>query len=208
MPEHTVKQGDCIESVAYKYGHFWETVWNDAGNAELKKRRKDHNLLFPGEKVFVPEKRIKGESCATEQWHQFRRKGVPSRLRLKILDDDEPRANEPYTIEVNGQWFSGTTDAEGRLEQAIPPNTKFGRLLVGADQDEYPLNLGYVDPIDEISGVQERLNNLGFDCGTADGMLNAETRKALSEFQKKYYLEEMGNLDEPTRAKLQEVYGC
>ena len=38
---HIVKQGEHIASIADVYGFSsWETVWDDDGNAELRKRRR------------------------------------------------------------------------------------------------------------------------------------------------------------------------
>jgi N-acetylmuramoyl-L-alanine amidase len=59
MPNHNVVQGDCVLSIAEQYGFFWETVWNHPSNAELKKKREDPAILYPGDVVFVPEKRLK-----------------------------------------------------------------------------------------------------------------------------------------------------
>ena len=210
MPEYTVAQGDCIESIAQKHGHFWETLWDHPDNADLKKQRKDPNVLLPGDVVFVPEKRAKDESGGTGERHRFRRKGVPSMLRIVVRVADEPRANQPYTLVIDGEQFTGTTDSEGLVEQAIPPDAKSGKLILGplGEQDEYELSLGCVDPVTEISGVQGRLDNLGFDCGPADGELNDKTKVALKEFQEKYELPVTGEPDEATRKKLEEVHGC
>ncbi|MFH1075402.1 MAG: hypothetical protein V1753_00935 [Pseudomonadota bacterium] len=54
MPDYIVKQGDCIESIAFKHGLFWETVWNHPNNQQLKQERKNPNILLAGDKVFVP----------------------------------------------------------------------------------------------------------------------------------------------------------
>ena len=82
MPNYTVKQGDCISSIAQKHGLFWDKVWNHPKNANLQERRKDPNVLSPGDVVFVPDKDEKEESGATEQRHRFKRKGVPEKLRI------------------------------------------------------------------------------------------------------------------------------
>jgi N-acetylmuramoyl-L-alanine amidase len=207
MPEHTVVQGECITSIAQEYGFFWETLWNLPDNAELKRQRQDPNVLQPGDVVIIPEKRQKQVSCASEQTHRFQRRGCPAILRLRLLWDDEPRANESYVLEVDGEYSSGTTDGDGRLEHPIAPNARRGRLLVGESQDEYVLDLGHIDPVDEISGVQSRLNNLGFICGETDGDLGPKTESALRAFQRKQDLPESGEIDDDTKARLVEIYG-
>jgi N-acetylmuramoyl-L-alanine amidase len=208
MLDYKVKQGDCIESIAEKYGLFWETLWNHPKNRPLREKRREANVLFPGDIVFVPEKRIKEESGQTEQRHRFRRKGIPSILRMVLKDeDDEPIANVKYILEIDGEITSGTTDATGKLEQRIKPNARKGKLIVGEESDEYNLDLGYIDPITEISGVQSRLNNLGFDCGKVDGVLGPKTREAIQEFQIEHGLEQTGEIDQQTRNKLKEIYG-
>ena len=209
MAKHTVKQGECIESIAFEKGFFWETVWNDSQNAELKRERKNPNTLLPGDKVFVPEKQEKEVSGATEQTHRFKRKGVPSKLHIIMKRGGEPRANEPYTLDIDGELFSGTTNAEGELKHFIPPNAKAGTLKVGEEPDavQYELKLGYVDPIAEISGVQGRLNNLGFDCGQPDGKMSPRTVEAIKAFQQKAGLEVTGEIDQDTKDALEQEYG-
>src|SRR6187551_147610 len=100
MPKYIVHQGDCLSSIAAELGFLPESLWNDPGNAELKSRRKDMNVLMPGDVVNVPEKRPRSESVATDAKHRFVRKGVPSHLRVRLVVDDEPLAREPYELHV------------------------------------------------------------------------------------------------------------
>lgn len=207
--EHVVKQGECISSIGKDTGHFWETIWNDAGNAELRELRKDPNVLLPDDRVSVPPLRRKEEPGNTEMRHRFVRRGEPAVFRVRVLDHDEPRANEPYTMRIDGKVFTGTTDAEGRLQCQIPSNARSGRLTVGAgeDQMEYEFELGHLDPVTELTGVQHRLTHLGFNCEGIDGVLGPRTRDALRRFQAKHALPESGEPDGQTRIKLREVHG-
>lgn len=209
MPNYKVKQGDCVSSIARKYGMFWEKIWNHPKNANLKQIRKNPNVLYLGDEIFIPEKEERQESGATNKRHRFRKKGEPAKLRLRLLDDEEePRADKKYILEIDGNLFSGTTDSDGRLEHSIPPNAKKGRLIIEENQDEYLLDLGHIDPINEISGIQARLNNLGFYFGAIDGVMGPKIGAALKAFQKKYDLKESGQADEATRKKLLDVHGC
>jgi hypothetical protein len=171
MAKHKVKQGECISSIAQDYGFFWETLWNLPENAELKQKRKNPNILSPDDQVFVPDKREKTENGATEQLHRFRRKGEPARARMVFMQGNQPLSRERYVLEIDGKLTKGVLGPDGEVEIGIPGNAQSGRILIGPEQDEYPIQLGAVDPIDTMKGVQQRLNNLGYDCGEVDGVL-------------------------------------
>ncbi|MFH1216405.1 MAG: peptidoglycan-binding domain-containing protein [Pseudomonadota bacterium] len=209
MPKHIIKQGQCLESIAFMHDLFWETIWNDPRNDGLKQKRKNPNVLMPGDEVFIPEKQEKQISCETENTHRFLRKGVPSKIHIVVKKEGEPLADEPYKLNIDGKWFSGTTNDQGEINHPIPPNSKKGSLIVGKDDDtlEYELELGGVDPIDEISGIQARLINLGFLCCENDGNMTLETEKALKKFQTQAGLELTGKPDQETCDALKDAYG-
>ena len=208
MPiRYEVHQGDCISSIAFKHGFFPDTLWNDPANAELKKKRGDPNVLLPGDIVTIPDKRTKEVSRATGEVHKFRRKGVPEKLKLQLLIEGEPRANEPYKIEIDALTFAGATDSKGRIECSIPPDARQGRLLLKDGAEVYELQLGHLDPLDQISGLQGRLHHLGFYRGAIDGQMSASTELAILEFQLSQNLETTGEPDAATLNALQQTYG-
>jgi N-acetylmuramoyl-L-alanine amidase len=209
MPYYTIEQGDCISSIAYEHGFDWEKIWKHPQNAKLKAERNNPNVLYPGDVVFIPDKEEKWVARATEKRHSFVRKGVPALVRLALVDrDGNPRANERYILDIEGKLFTGVTKADGKIEYRIPPNARQGKLTVGAEGKEvYTLRLGHTDPVSKVSGVQSRLQNLGYDCGAIDGQMGPATQSSLRAFQKKHGLQETGEPDEATLNKLKEVHG-
>jgi hypothetical protein len=207
MAKYNVEQGDCISSIAYEHGLFWETVWNHAENSQLKQKRKDPNVLYPGDEVFIPDKEEKQESCSCEKKHRFRRKGIPTKLRMQILKNGKPRANASYILDIDGEVSHGTLDSKGILDKTIPSNAQKAHLQVGLDHQTFEIALGGLDPIDEISGVQVRLNNLGYSVGEPSGTINEKTRSGIKLFQKVNGLSETGLIDSSTRSKLQQLHG-
>jgi N-acetylmuramoyl-L-alanine amidase len=208
--EHLVRQGECTSSIARDTGHFWETIWKDAGNTELREIRKDPNVLLPDDRVVIPEKRRKDEPIAPEKRHRFVRRGEPATIQVRLLREGRPRVNEPYVLEIDGAVHSGKTDANGNIRWAIPGNAREARLIVGEEPDrkEYTLMLGGIDPVSTISGIQGRLKNLGLDCGAVDNQLGPRTRRALREFQGRHGLPETGQPDQGTRNKLRQLHGA
>ena len=225
MPDYIVKPGDCTDSIAYEHGFFWETLWNHADNNELKTARNNPNVLLAGDRVAIPPLREKEETGATEKRHRFRRRGVPAKLRVRILKEaleehqetgqnarphePRPRANIPYVLDIDGNFTSGKTNAEGWIEHSMPPNAKQARLILEPSTPNeviMPFRLGHLDPVSEISGIQHRLNNMGFPCGPANGVLTPDTREALRRFQAQYGLRPTGEPDDATRAKLVESH--
>ncbi len=184
MPvKHEVEEGDSVISLSEEYGLFANTIWNDPDNAELKKKRKDMNILMPGDVVAIRDKRLKEVDKPTTKKHVFRRKGIPALYRLQLFDIEKPRANQKYRLVVDGQPYEGWTDDHGVLEEYIPATSKEGELIIGKDNFRLLIKFGYLDPINETTGVQKRLNNLGYDCGEPDGDLNDATKAALKAFQ-------------------------
>lgn len=204
--EYVVKDGDSIESIAFDKGYFWETLWNHPDNAELKEIRKDRNILLPGDRVTLPAKTAKQEPAQTEMRHRFVRRGVPAYCALQLFQDGEPRANQEYTLTVGEEVFTGVTDAEGKLKHPISPGATTGTLVIGPDRQEFPLRFGKLDPITELSGIQKRLNNLGFPCGAPSGQLDDRTRAAIRAFQERMNLPPTGEPDSATVDRLRELH--
>jgi hypothetical protein len=205
MPEYTVKQGDCISSIAEQHGFTPDKIWDHPENTNLKKIRKDQNILFPGDIVFVPEKKEKEESGGTEQRHRFRRKGVPEKLRIILQVEGEPRANAEYIIDIDGEQSRGTTDDKGCVSISIPPGSQHGKLTILDGGEEFELALGGLDPIGEISGIQARLFNLGYNIDVT-GKWDELSSEALMRFQSDHEINVTGNIDEETKSKLKSVY--
>lgn len=207
---HVVRQGDSLSAIAPDYGIFWETVWNDPNNSELKQKRRTEDVLMPGDVVFIPKRRPKEESCATDGAHTFRRKGIPIKLTMTIMGAEEPMANEPYRLEMDtGEILEGSLDGNGTLDVPIPPKARGAALYVGKGLEEvkHSIAIGHLDPVDSVSGIQGRLVNLGYDCGEANGRMNGATRGAIARYQKENGLKPTGLADGETRMKLEQSHG-
>jgi hypothetical protein len=61
---------------------------------------------------------------------------------------------------------------------------------------------------DDVRQLQETLNKLGFQCGTADGIFGAKTKTAVMAFQSAYGLRADGIVGEQTRAAMQKAAGA
>lgn len=206
MKLHTVKQGECISSIAEENGFFWETIWNHPDNKQLHDLRQDPNILYAGDVVLVPDKRLKEMSETTNQVYKYRLKNTPAKLKVRILRDAEPRSGETYILSIDKVEIKrGTIPPSGDIEIPILPQAKEGELVIGEGEnaETYILNLGFLNPIDTISGVKARLNNIGFDCGKVNNEMDEETIEAITDFQS--YINHpnpTGEIDDQTRKTL------
>ena len=124
MPqEYVVQPGDCISSIAETNGLLWENVWNHPKNADLKKRRKDPNILFSGDVVFLPDVEVRTESKPTDQLHKFVLKRVMAKLRIRLMKvpgKDEQRAAQGTAGEQGTQHFEGADAVSDPEPKAVP----------------------------------------------------------------------------------------
>ncbi|MBM3786570.1 MAG: hypothetical protein FJW30_19605 [Acidobacteria bacterium] len=214
MPNHTVVQGDCMASIAKQYGFSdWNEIFDHASNAELKRLRKNPNTLLPGDVVVIPATDDRSESAAVDQWHDFEINTQPTFLRLKLLDGDHNiYSGRKYRLEVEGAVKEGTVGSDGLIEQEIAADAAEAQLTVFMTEDTtrggivWTLQLGHLNPLEDLTGVQARLQNLGYDPGEIDGVLSEETRAALRGFQHKHSLEVTGEADSATLNKLKQLH--
>jgi N-acetylmuramoyl-L-alanine amidase len=206
---HFVQQGESTASLAYESGLFWKTIWLHPRNQQLRQRRNQPNILYPGDEIFIPARESKSVSCATEKKHTFVRKGVPEKLNVRFLDlDGKPYAGAPYNLTIDGKVKAGNLDGDGWLRVYVPPNSRHGHVDIGQSGElaSCDLDVGELDPISELSGVQARMRNLGLFHGAIDGQMGDELLQAARVFREKTGLPEGDEMDEGFRSKLQETH--
>src|SRR5574342_90937 len=103
--DYRVQEGDCVNSIAFDRGLYWEAVWNHGNNAQLKQLRKNPNILKPGDILHVPDLTLEEQSRATEQRHKFKLKGVTVKLRLRIME--VPKGNSTPSSSKQGDSQTG-----------------------------------------------------------------------------------------------------
>lgn len=185
---HVVQQGEWVSRISAQYGIAdWRKVWNHPKNSALAEKRQEPNVVYPGDRLFIPELELRQEVRPTDKRHQFQLPTGKKKIKFVLANwNHEPRAGVPCALEINKQlWGSRTkTDEQGKVEFEIPEWVTVSRLLVGADGSEfYEIRVGHLDPIDEASGYQQRLSNLGFNPGAIDGIDGPRTKAAIRAFQ-------------------------
>ena len=188
---HVVKQGEHLSSIARDNGFAsFRTIFNDPGNADLKAKRDPH-VLFPGDKVVIPDRHLKIEQGATTQRHTFQIDLDPLFLRLRVLDlNGQAVAKAQCDIRVEGAKDPDpgiTTNAKGILTDPIKPTDHKADALIhipppkpsgpppGPDDPPAPpppddtldfdVKIGHLNPKIKLSGQQARLNNMGYFAG-------------------------------------------
>lgn len=205
MPiQHTVQPGECLSSIALRYGFFADAIWNHAANAPLRTRRVNMNVLAPGDVVVIPDKTLGLQTRPTGQRHRFRRRGVPAKFRFRLVHGDTPRAGVPFRLIVDGRTHEGATDSDGVGEIPVAPDARRARLYIDDPESpqEHDVALGQLRPADSIDGAQARLRNLGYEDVRVTGELDDATRSALRAFQAAQGLGVTGQLDAATSERL------
>jgi len=211
---HVVAQGECLSSIAKAYGFAnWKVLHDLPENASLKARRPNPNALMPGDRVAIPDRVPKSKQGPLGQWYEFRVERALTTLRLQLTDlRGKALASCAYTLDVQGEQRTGTTDGKGILNEQVDASADSAVLTVKPGDPDLPevlqwqLQLGALDPSDAVSGAQGRLTNLGLYHGPIDGLLSEDTRFSLRTFQRVNSLDETGRLDDQTVAALEDQH--
>lgn len=214
MPFHTVKQGETLIELALANGlESWRDILDAPENAELAKTRTDPGVLKEGDRVFLPNRVLGRKDGAVDAVHSFRMPGPRSWVRLAIRGaDGATPAGAPYELTIEGKAATGRVPPDGVIEHPAPVKSRSGSLVIQEPADDpeawlrWELKIGWMDPLAELSGVQARLENLGFPCGGVTSEAGPETEAAIRAFQERVGLEPTGTADDALRDALAAYY--
>jgi hypothetical protein len=210
MYTHTVRQGESVISLSKRYGILADKILDHPDNRQYQDRGRSRGILHPGDMVTIPDRETREEEVSTEQRHRFRCLNQLAWLKIRFLRGDRPLANEPYTLRVGDNDSSGNLDQDGWLRRRVPVDARDAVVLLGEgfSQRTVDLRIGNLNPAQETSGIGQRLHNLGFLQSNGDLESDRIYAEGIRMFQAKYGLEETGELNEDTRNRIVEVYGC
>jgi len=208
---HVVRPGECMLSIASAHGFLWETLWNLGENSDLKDSRKNPNVLLAGDRVTIPKHKLRTEAAATGKQHRFRIKIPQPLVRLCLQVEGNPLQNVSCRVSVDQQPVQEiTTQGDGTLEIPVAWTARSAHVECESEGKTYTfvVGLGDLDPSPTISGVAQRLSNLGWYDGPTDSSVSLDHFGAvLKQFQSSNGLDATGAADEATCDKLRELHG-
>jgi hypothetical protein len=162
MQPYVIKQGDYLAVLAYRFGFDADTVWNDDKNADLRKLRLDPNILWPTDVLYIPDqidKDPKTHDLALGTTNNFV-SHAPT-VNMTILFSDEALVAQNYTIEELPE-LTGLATVGGKASFAIPVTLTAFTIVFTDSGTTFAFDVGHMDPINTLTGVAKRLQNLGY----------------------------------------------
>jgi len=219
--EHIVLAGEHLAGIAAEHGFpSFLPIWNHPANADLKALRKNPNQLLAGDKLFIPDREVKQVDGAVDQRHRFVASGDTLELQVKIHDQGFQPLHGEATIS-SGDSTKPMSQSGDIFKAPLPRSAKDATLAfpVSPGLRQRPsihVQPGRLDPLETLSGQQQRLNNLGYFAGFArtqasdPKQLDPQMLWAVQEFQCDHLgpAQADGVPGPITLKKLKEVYGC
>jgi hypothetical protein len=211
---YIVRQGDHLTRLAYIHGFDAGEVWNHERNTELREIGRTPDLLAPGDILYLPVKPKDGLAFSAGSSNRYRAQVPNVKVTLTFKDAERVLANEPY--EVHGLGTDGSdgkteerkTDADGRIELELPVTTREVTIVFPTQNVAYEVRVGDMDPVAELSGIQKRLQNLGYLPRERESASEgAYVQGAIAEFQKQHGLSPTGTIDNDTSNLLRDEHG-
>ena len=212
---HVVKPGDCLYRIAKQYGFAdWHTIYDHPDNEAFRAKRPNPNVIYPGDELAIPDKDLKQITLPTTSKHKLKVKRPKVMLRIKLENElCEPLAGKQFELKFGDELHEGSTDGDGILEAKVKTTDEVGELTVWGSGDRqaerwfWHIRVGHLDPVEELAGVRQRLNNLGFYCAPTGDEPDDTLRFAVKGFQRVEGIEQTGEVDDATRSKLVELHG-
>jgi hypothetical protein len=221
--KHTVVQGECLISIAQKFGIAnWRTIYDAPENEAFKKLRKTPNMICPGDVVYIPTLTGTKQPANLNKKTTYVLKKAKGYLSICLVDSkNNPLPDIPYDVsfykserDKKGEPLleikDKKSDADGYVEHQLPKGAKFAVLTYSpyptrpSLKQNMGLKVGELDDPSTQLGMRSRLNHFGFYSG--DGrMKEPETdmfNTQLAGFKDKYGLSDddsvVAYFDNPT----------
>jgi len=223
---YVIRQGDYLAKLAFNEDFDPDTAWNDSSNDDLREQRADPNMLFPGDVLQVPDgDGPPPQSLVTGSMNTFTAPDAPPvTVTVKFVRaDGSSYGARAYTVtELPG--LGELTTSDGVATFAIPVTLGRLTILFSDDGESCPLDVGGLNPLDTLSGVFQRLQNLG--CIASSAQYDADSpsnnidllRGALRILKSLQSpsddgpdsagVADDGTLDSTTRQMLLDAHGC
>jgi N-acetylmuramoyl-L-alanine amidase len=167
LQPYVIKQGDYLALLAHKFGFDDDAVWNDPKNTELRQLRPNPNILWPTDILYIPDQVNKKPETFELQVGTTNTFTAPlpptTKVSVKFAAADPAKfASQAYTIQEIPSSAGLTTDGDGVASFEAPVDLRTLTLVFAQSGQSFRFSLGTMDPIDTITGIFARLQNLGY----------------------------------------------
>jgi len=211
---YVIKQGDYLIKLAHILSFDADEVWGSARNAELRKKRPNHNVLVPGDVLFIPDveepKKNRFSAKSSNDYVAF----VP-RTKVKVAMNmaGKPMKDETYVVRGIGEdEKERTTDGQGNIKFEASVHVRDVEVHFPERKLTRTVAIGGLDPIEEPSGLKMRLTHLGFytaqpPAASREPRDENRLEAAVAAFQSANALPSTGKLDDATKAAVLAAHG-
>jgi type VI secretion system secreted protein VgrG len=141
--------------------------------------------------------------------------GPTQKVRVRFTDGDhEPHAGRTYHLFAGDARYVGKTDGDGFLDETVPKDVQHVEVTLWLDEypegrrQQHAFQLEPLAPTRSPRGAKQRLKRLGYYTGSVDDLADRALRDAVRWLQEDQEIEPAtGDLDGPTVAKLESLYG-
>lgn len=210
---YVIQQGDYLAKLAFRLGFDANAVWNAPENRALRDLRPSSDLLQPGDILQVPPPSPAGPSLTSGTSNEYAAEVPTVDVALLMQDPegtilkDEPCEIAGLAAGAGGSPTPETTDGEGVLALKVPVTLREIEVHLPRLNVTLHVLVGDMDPENERSGVQKRLQNMGYGYFDPDVDPDEALAGAVRAFQASNGLEPSGQVDDATRKAIRESYG-
>jgi hypothetical protein len=182
MVPYVVRQGDHMKRIALARGCDADAVWNHKLNADLRQKRASMDMLCSGDVLYLPEPKRQWLPVASGTTNRFVATVPRTTVTLTLSQAGSPIANAACVVRELPSLGPLTTSDKGLVTFEITLTTEWVTLDFESTGLSVVCRIGHLDPIETLSGVRQRLRNLGYPVDNESGN-SAELQAALCMFQ-------------------------